>query len=404
MSPPHTFDRSLPPRNPIAGEAAIDDFLRVVLKNARMIGTVCTIVAAAAFTISLVMPKIYESTATLLPQIESKDGGGLNALLAAGGASSAQSMGIVIPGLPTSSTDIFIAMLRSRVMADEVIKHFNLMSLYDTKTMQDARDILEGATRITLNKEKVIKITVESKDPQLAADIANFYVTNLDRLNRTLSVTKAAANRKFLEQRMVETQLSLTKAEEALKEFQTANRTVAVEMEAKAMIEAAATLQGQITAQEVQLQVMGTYLSQDNPEVARVRSGLDELKRQLRLLESGKGGRGSPPGERSQHGMHHVPGLALEYARLVREVKVQETVFALLTGQYEQAKLAEARDGPSVQVLDAAVRADRKSRPKVVLNTLAAGAAAFLFSLALAFVRETSEKRKQMLPSHSLAA
>jgi tyrosine-protein kinase Etk/Wzc len=403
MTPAHPFDRSSS-RSAAAEEAQLGDYLRFLRRHFRFIITLSVSASMIMGVASLLMPKYYESTATLLPQIETKDSGGLGALLAAGGASTSQTMGIVVPGLPTSSTDVFIAILKSRVMADDLIRQFDLLSLYQVKTMQDARDALEAATRITLNKEKVIKIMVEARDPQLAADMANFYASNLDRLNRTLNVTKAGENRKFLERNLAEAQASLQKAEEALKEFQTKNRTVAVETQAKAMIEAIATLQGQITAQEVQLQVMGTYLSPDNPEFARVRSGIEELKRQVRLLESGKSAKLTVPPERPQHGMTHVPALALEYGRLMREVKVQETVAAMLTGQYEQAKMAETRDSPIVQVLDAGVPADRKSRPKVLLNSLVAGVAAFLFGLIFAMGREALAKHRQQSLSPSLAA
>jgi tyrosine-protein kinase Etk/Wzc len=402
MTPAHPFDRSS--RSATAEEAQLGDYLRFLRRHFRFIITLSVSASMIMGVVSLLMPKYYESTATLLPQIETKDGGGLGALLAAGGASTSQTMGIVVPGLPTSSTDVFIAILKSRVMADDLIRQFDLLSLYQVKTMQDARDALDAATRITLNKEKVIKITVEARDPQLAADMANFYASNLDRLNRTLNVTKAGENRKFLERNLAEAQASLQKAEEALKEFQTKNRTFAVETQAKAMIEAVATLQGQITAQEVQLQVMGTYLSPDNPEIARVRSGIEELKRQVRFLESGKSARLTVPPERPQHGMTHVPALALEYGRLMREVKVQETVVGMLTGQYEQAKMAETRDSPIVQVLDAGVPADRKSRPKVLLNSLVAGVAAFLFGLIFAMGREALSKHRQQSLSASLAA
>jgi tyrosine-protein kinase Etk/Wzc len=390
------------PQSP--GETEIGDYVRLLRRHLRYIvafsATACFLMGA----LSLLLPKYFESTATLLPQMEGKEGGGLGALLAAGGAAASQSMGIVVPGLPTSSTDIFIAILKSRVMADDIIRQFNLLSLYEAKTMQDARDALDAATKITLNKEKVIKITVEAKDPQLAADIANFYASNLDRLNRTLNVTKAAENRKFLARHLAETQVSLQEAEEALKDFQTRNRTVAVEIQAKAMIEAVAGLQGQITAQEVQLQVMSTYLSPDNPEFARVRSGIDELKRQVRLLESGRSAKTTVPPDRPQHGMAHVPALALEYGRLLREVKVQETVFTLLTGQYEQAKMAEARDNPTVQVLDSGVPADRKSRPKVVLNALVAGIGAFMFGCILVLLREAVANQRRDSFAQSFAA
>ena len=237
-------------------------------------------------------------------------------------------------------------------MADDVIKKFNLMDRYREKTMVETRKELDDHVRITVTKEKVIKIAVEDEDPQVAADMANFYVANLDRLNRTVNVSKAGQNRVFIERRLAETVESMGKAEDALRDFQTKNKTVAVEAQSKVMIEAAAILQGQITAQEVQLQVMGTYLSPDNPDVARVRSNVEELKKQLYIMESGKGGKGMLPGDRLHPAMITVPELALQFARLFRQVKVQETLFTLLTSQHEQAKIAEARDTPTVQMLD----------------------------------------------------
>lgn len=370
-------------------EVNLLDYWRVIWKRRWLIGGLCVTTVLIAMVVSFLMPKIYESTATLLPQIDSKEGGGLGALLAASGAGgAAQSLGISLPGASATPMDIFAAMLKSRIMADEVIKQFDLMTVYKAQAMQDARKALEGNTKITVTKEKVIKIVVEDESPQRAADIANFYITNLDRLNRTLNVGKAGQNRAFIERRLVETQANLVKAEEALKEFQTQNKTVAVEAQSKAMIEAAAMIQGQITAQEVQFQVMGGYLSQDNPELSRIRSSIEELKKQLYMLESGKGGKGMLPGDRLHPAMITVPGLALDYGRLLRELKVQETLYTLLTSQYEQAKLQEARDTPTVQVLDPAVPAERKSKPSIRLNMMIAGVLALFVGMFLAFFLE----------------
>jgi uncharacterized protein involved in exopolysaccharide biosynthesis len=268
------------------------------------------------------------------------------------------------------------------------------MEYYEKNMMQDARVALDGATRIVITKEKVIKITVEDRDPQLASDIANFYVSNLDRLNQTLSVSKARENRKFIEQRLADTQSTLIKTENTLKEFQTQNRTVGIEAQSKAMIEATAMIQAQIMAQEVQLQVMGSYLSSDNPDVARVKSSLSELRKQLQIMESGKGGKDRQPGDRLRPAITSVPTLALEYGRLARDLKIQETLYALLISQYEQAKLKEARDTPTVQVLDQAVPAERKSRPKISLNMLIAGVFSLLISIFWAFLREALARRK----------
>ena len=381
--------------SPQTDEVTLFDYWQVISKRKWGIIALGAVMTMGTLVVSFLLPKIYESTATLLPQLESNNGVGLGALFASGAASSAaQSLGISLPGSPATPTDVFTAMLKSRIMADDIIRRFDLMEHYETKTMHDARGSLEGATRIVVTKEKVIKVAVEDRDPQLASDIANFYVSNLDRLNQTLSVSKARENRKFIEQRVAETQTALVKVEDALKEFQTQNRTVAIEAQSKAMIEATAMIQAQIMAQEVQLQVMGSYLSSNNPEIARVQSSISELRKQLQIMETGKSGKERLPGDRLRPAITSVPTLALEYGRLARDLKVQETLYALLISQYEQAKLTEARDTPTVQVLDPAIPAERKSRPKILLNVLIAGILSLFVGLFWAFVRGALDRRK----------
>jgi len=381
--------------SPQTDEVTLFDYWQVISKRKWGIIALGAVMTMGTLVVSFLLPKIYESTATLLPQLESNNGVGLGALFASGAASSAaQSLGISLPGSPATPTDVFTAMLKSRIMADDIIRRFNLMEPYETKTMHDVRGSLEGATRIVVTKEKVIKVAVEDRDPQLASDIANFYVSNLDRLNQTLSVSKARENRKFIEQRVAETQTALVKVEDALKEFQTQNRTVAIEAQSKAMIEATAMIQAQIMAQEVQLQVMGSYLSSNNPEIARVQSSISELRKQLQIMETGKSGKERLPGDRLRPAITSVPTLALEYGRLARDLKVQETLYALLISQYEQAKLTEARDTPTVQVLDPAIPAERKSRPKILLNVLIAGILSLFVGIFWAFVRGAIDRRK----------
>ena len=376
-------------------EVTLLDYWQVIYARKKTIIALCTVVVTAALIVSLQLPKIYESTATLLPQLESNEMGGLGALLSATGAGgTAQSLGISLPGAPATPLDIFLAMLKSRIMADDVIRTFNLMEEYQTKTSEDARRKLQGDTMISVTKEKVIKVTVESTSPQLAADLANFYVSNLDHLNQTLSVSKASHNRKFIEQRLTETKVSLVKAEEELRDFQTKNKTVAVEAQSKAMIEAAAHLQAQIAAQEVQLRAMSTYLSPDNLQLLPLNSSLQELRKQLSMMETGKGGKGTLDGDRLHPAMISVPALALDYGRLLREVKVQETLYTLLTSQYEQAKLAEARDTPTVQVLDQAVPAEKKSKPSIRMNVMIAGLFSLFVGTFLAFFLEYLQRAK----------
>jgi tyrosine-protein kinase Etk/Wzc len=350
--------------------------------------------------VSLLWPKTYESTAAILPQTDMKESTTLSTLLASSGlGTTAQNMGMALPGIPTTPTDVFVGILKSRVMTDAVIQQFNLLARYGADTMIEARKKLGRRTKIAVTKEKVIQIKVEANDPQLAADMANFHVAHLDRLNQVVTVSKAGQNRQFIERRLADTQVSLAKAEEALKDFQTRNKTVAVEAQSKAMIEAGAQIQGQISAQEVQLQVMSNYLLSGNPELVRVQSALAELKHQLSLLEAGKEGKGMLPGDRLHPAMITVPLLALEYGRLMRELKVQETLYTLLTAQYEQARLAEARDTPTVQVLDPAVPADEPSRPKIGLNVLIAGLLGLSIGVLFALFREKLDRNPQVSPA-----
>lgn len=370
--------------------------LWVVLSRRRgLVAAILLISLVGTFGVStLMLPRMYESTATLLPQLDSKESGGLAALLTATGAGGmAQNLGATLPNMPTTPTDVFVAILKSRVMADDVIAKFGLMALYGERTMHDTRAELADRVRIAVSKEKVIKVTVEDTDPQRAADIAAHFVTGLDRLNRTLNVSKAGQNRAFLERRLNETMDTMARAEEALRDFQAKNKAVAVEAQSKAMIEAAAMIQGQITAQEVQLQVMEGYLSPDNPDLSRVRSSIEELRKQLGLMESGKGAKGAAAGGRLHPAMVTVPDLALQYGRLLRELKVQETLYALLTSQYEQAKITEARDTPTVQVLDPPVPADKQIKPRPVFNAAVAGLAGFCLATVLAYGLELRARK-----------
>lgn len=393
LDPPRlSTERMLP-----SDSASLFDYWDVLVARRMLIGSLCFAGIAASLAISLLLPNIFESTASVLPQLESKEGGMLAALLtspAAGGM--AQNLGLGLPSMPTTPTDVFVSILKSRVMADDVIAKFSLMDRYREKTMVETRKELEDHLRITVTKEKVIKVAVEDTDPQIAADMANFYVANLDRVNRTVTVSKAGQNRAFIERRLAETVESMARAEEALRDFQAKNKTVAVEAQAKVMIEAAAILQGQITAQEVQLQVMGSYLSPDNPDLARIRSNVEELKKQLTIMGSGKDGKGMVLGDRLHPAMTSVPDIALQFGRLFRQVKVQETLFTLLTSQHEQAKIAEARDTPTVQVLDPAVPADKRSRPRLLLNLAVAGMLSLVVGVFAAFFLDYRTRVRQV--------
>jgi uncharacterized protein involved in exopolysaccharide biosynthesis len=388
-------------------EITLLDYCRVVRKHTTLIVSLFLVAVLATLGYSLWLPDVFESTATILTPDER--GGrslGLATALAASGV--AQTIpGLSLPSL-TPQRDSFVSILKSRTMGQDVVQHFDLQERYQAAFLSDAVRRLARMTTVTLAKDGVISVRVEETDPQLAAAIANFYVSHLDHMITSLATTEASKQRVFIADRLIETERELRHAEEALRQFQEANKVIALQEQARGVVETAAQLKGEIMASEVQLEVMRKFAAEANPEVVKLKERIQEMKRQLGQMQYGKGwvlpaenhNPGAPRNE-----IHipfaQVPELGLELARLTRDVKVQETVYSLLTQQLEQAKIAEARDMPTVQALDRAVPADRKSKPKIKLNIAVAGITSLLVGALLAFFLEYLAGVKQSPPAHA---
>ena len=249
----------------------------------------------------------------------------------------------------------------------------------------------------------MISVKVQETDPQLAAEIANFYVAHLDQMLTRIATTEASKQRVFIADRLAETEPELRRAEEALRQFQETNKVIALQEQARRAVETAAQLKGEIMAAEVQLEVMRKFATDANPDVVKIKQRIQEMKRHLSQMQYGKGwvlpAENRNPGE-PRHEIHipfaQVPELGIELARLMRDVKVQETVYSLLTQQLEQAKIAEARDMPTVQALDTAVPADRKSKPRIKFNMAVAGITSLFVGILLVFFVEYLAGVKQL--------
>ena len=375
-------------------EVNLLDYWRVVCKHVALIVVLCVIAVFAAMGYSLWLPKIYESTATVLtPDERGGRGLGLATMIAASGMAQAVP-GLSMPSL-TPQRDIFVSILKSRTMAEDVVQRFALQERYEAPFLSDAIRRLSGLTTITLAKDGMISVKVQETDPHLAAEIANFYVVNLDQMLSRFATTEATKQRVFIADRLIETERELRGAEETLRHFQEINKVIALQEQARGAVETAAQLKGEIMASEVQLEVMRKFATDANPEVVKIKQRIQEMKRHLGQMQFGKGwvlpAENRNPGE-PRHEIHipfaQVPELGLELARLMRDVKVQETVYSLLTQQLEQAKIAEARDMPTVQALDTAVPADRKSKPKIKFNMAVAGITSLFVGILLAFFLE----------------
>ena len=201
-------------------EPTLLDYWRTIWRYRFFILLFFVITVGVTFIFSLLSPKIYRATATILPPQE-KRVSGLSQMLGAAG--------INIQGIsqPTSTTDVFMALLKSRRMKDEVINRFDLQKVYKTKTKEEARKKLDRNSEVEISRqERVIKINVMDTSPERSADIANFYLENLDRLNRELNITSAGQMCRFIEERLKETAIFLRKTEEKLEAYQIRKKVV----------------------------------------------------------------------------------------------------------------------------------------------------------------------------------
>jgi uncharacterized protein involved in exopolysaccharide biosynthesis len=315
--------------------------------------------------IAFLLPNWYKATAELLPPSEEESGFGLASLL----------KGMAVPGvrLPTQVTpaDIFKVVLESERVSEQVMNRFDLKRLYDKKFTEDAVKELHRHASFKLTEAGTIRITVEDKSRQRAADMANAYIQYLDQFNREVRMTKGRRTRMFIEGRVAETRRELESSEQRLATYQAKNKTVVITPEMSSAIDQAARLYSRRTYLQVRLGVVRSY-SQGSEEELQIAQELAALDRQLREL----------------------PETGLELARLVRDVKALETVFALLTAQYEDARITEARDVVTVEVLDPATPPEKKDRPHRGLMI----AAAFLISLMVGMGFSLREERTQARP------
>jgi capsule polysaccharide export protein KpsE/RkpR len=324
-----------------------------------------------SLVVVLLLPKGYEATAKLMPpETGSGNGAALMAALATRGAGMLGGLAGELMGVKGNGP-VFVEILESRTVADRLIDEFQLSREYHTTKIEYTRKKLEAHTKISEDRKSgVITITMTSRDPGRAAAMAQAYVGELDRLVSQLSTSSARRERIFLEERLVTVKSDLDSAATQFSEFASKNTAIDIPAQGKAMVEAAAVLQGQLIAAEAEASGLEKIYTVNNVRVKALQARIGELREQLQKL----GGSSSPAEVRSDNSLYpsirKLPLLGVTYADLFRRTKIEETVYELLTQQYELAKVQEAKEIPSVKVLDSAVVPTVKSSPHRVVLTL----------------------------------
>jgi uncharacterized protein involved in exopolysaccharide biosynthesis len=362
---------------------------RVFLAKATFAGLVIALVLA------FVLPKMYEANVQLMPPDASALSGSsammgmaLNALsggaMGGGSASSAGGfagavgdiLGVQKPGA------LFIGILSSRTLSDRLIDRFDLRKVYGIKTYLRTRKKL--LSRVTFREDKksgLISIIVSDRDPVRATAMAQAYVDELNALLSHVNNSAASRERQFLEGRLTTVHAELESAAKDLSVFSSRNATLDPQDQGKAMLDAAAALEGQLIAAKSELSGLEQIYTNENVRVRSLRAHISELEQQINDL-GGKGYAGSTKLDSNAlyPSIRQLPVLGQQYLELYRNAKIDETVFELLTEAYEMAKVEEAKDTPSVKVLDAARLPERPSWPPLQLFVVGGAFLGFCFA------------------------
>jgi uncharacterized protein involved in exopolysaccharide biosynthesis len=341
-----------------------------------------------ATVIAVFVPNRYSATTRLMPP-ESPGSSGMamiSALVGKAGAPGLSSLASDLLGGKTSGA-LYMEALRSRTVEDRLVNRFDLRRVYGVRYMEDARQYLEGNTSISEDRKSgVITISVSDRDRQRSAALAQAYVEDLNWLLSQVSTSSARRERIFIEQRLVTVKQDLHHASEEFSQFASQNTTLDVPSQTKAMVEAGADLQGNLMAAQSELEGLEQIYTPGNVRVRSLRARVDELRRQLGELAGAKpsatvgvtpetapadqvtGKQGaSKSSDMIYPSIRRLPLLAVRWAELYQQAKIQETVYQLLTQEYELAKIQEAKEIPTAKVMDEAAVPERKTFPPRII-------------------------------------
>jgi capsule polysaccharide export protein KpsE/RkpR len=359
-------------------------------RNRRSLARITAIGAMLTLLISFLMSNRYESTARLMaPNMNSGSEFAMVAglLAKAGGGAGGLTSGLL--GGMNNAGAMFVGVLHSRTVADNLVNQLDLKKVYGVRKEKDARDKLADRTEVTEDRKSgIISITVTDNNPQRAAQLATAYVDQLNSLLVEVNTSSAHRERVFLEERLKVVKQELDSAAKQLSDFSTKNTAIDPKEQARAMVQASVSLQGDLIASETELRGLQQIYTDNNVRVRSLQARIAELRHQVDKL------RGADPAlppddtpDKDQAlypSFRKLPSLGVSYGDLYREVKLREIVFETLTQQYEMARVAEAKEIPSAKILDPADVPEKKSGPARVLITL--GGLIVAFILASLFV------------------
>jgi uncharacterized protein involved in exopolysaccharide biosynthesis len=356
----------------------------VLWDGRRFIAKMALIGLLTGVLVALLLPKRYTSVAKLMPpDSQSSSGIAMLATLSGKAGGLAGVAGDLLGG--GGSGALFIGIIQSQTVQDRLVQRFDLKRVYGDRLDEDARkDLAERTGTSEDRKSGIITISVTDGDAHRATAIAQAYVQELNRLSAELSTSAAHRERVFLEERLKDVKQDLDQAAVDFSQFASKNSAIDIKEQGRAMVEAAAQLQGELIAAESEQKGLEAIYASGNPHVRAVEARVTELRKQLEKLGEAEPDAAAGAAVPLYPSIRQLPLLGVKYSELYRRTKIQEAVFEALTQQYELAKVQEAKEIPTVKVLDPANLPERRSFPhrtSIVFLGASFGLAAGIFWL-----------------------
>ena len=345
-----------------------------------LIAALTLVAAIVALGVSLLLTPVYTARATMIAPNNQQQSSSAAALAALG------ALGGLAGGLANKTPDeLYVALLKSDSVVRALDQRYKLQAHYDVKNFETLRKVISKWVHVASDKKSgVISVEVDDESPQFAADLANAHAGEVTSVLGRLAVSEAQMRRVFFEGQLKETKENLVKAEQAMQATQEKSGMIVLDKQAEALLLGAAQLRAQIADREIQLKVLRTGATEQNPAVMRLTSELRALRAELARMESAQGG---APGSYVDMPVGKLPAAAIDYIRARRELKIQETLLESMLRQYEIAKLDEAKEGPGLQQIDFALPPDHKSKPSRALIVLVSALVALVATSAFVVMR-----------------
>jgi uncharacterized protein involved in exopolysaccharide biosynthesis len=380
----------------VASGNSFTEFLTVTVRYRWFLFWFVFIITVSATAYALLAPKWYKSTTSVLPA-ENTD-----FLSAFSGLSSLVKNFSPSKGLAalTGNTefDRYLAILKSSTMIDDVINKFELRKEYELEDSYREKVVKRFLSNVDMavQDEGDLAVTIYDKDPQRAANIANYMISKLNEVNTRISVTNAKANREFIQKRYLQNVNDISDLETKMKDFQEKYGVVAVPEQIEATVKSMAAIYANLAQKEIAYNVLKRTYGENNPMSSRAEIEVQELQRKIKNLNTGT--------DSLQGGVQllipfkQAPDLANKYLKIYRDLEIQYKILEFVQPMYEQAKVEEARNMPSVLILDKAFPADRKSKPRGTIYALVSFVSSFVLGYFIVFIMVFFGKMKESEP------